>query len=237
MQRYKSYLYLCGSCGVMVMMGLGTPLIFEFVDQIPPDYLMSISYSFVDIFFITFSFQFAFAAVAVKDRLKILNLKMNSLKNIDENTTNLMIELYQKLFDQMDLINSSFTFQLILMFGYILPSTMFSSYNILRLLSRDSDLKCVLMFTNSIWISAHTFILTVPVYAGHTTTEIAEKVPQIVCRLIQNRSTQNDQIRSNLKMFLRAANCRQINLRTVFFKLNWELIFKVTNKNKNYSMF
>jgi hypothetical protein len=152
-------------------MGISTPLLFEFVDFINTDYTIALSYAFVDVFFIAFSFQFAFAAVAVRDRMVLLNEKTKNLANFDESKAYIIIDLYEKLFDLLDDINSNFSLQLIFMFGYILPSTMFSFYSILRLILKNAYMKNLLILTNAVWIVAHSFIVGVSVYAGHSSTE------------------------------------------------------------------
>jgi hypothetical protein len=130
----------------------------------------------------------------------------------------------------MDDINLNFSLQLILMFGYILPSTMFSFYSVLRLILKNAYMKNLLILTNTIWIVAHSFIVGVSVNAGHSTTENAKEVSQIFYKTIKKLHPSKGSVRSNLKLFLKATNFRDVSLRTSFFEINLKLVFNVSSK-------
>lgn len=73
-------------------------------------------------------FQFSGFAISVRDRMNLLHQKILSLKNLTNFEVALIIELYEKLFKSLDLVNMNCTTQLIPITLNLLMNLTFSMY-------------------------------------------------------------------------------------------------------------
>lgn len=231
------------ACGVFVV-SLGTALIFEVEKQYGSGYSMPLGYGYVLLYLSLLILQFSFATLAIKSRFSLLHesllftfqnspIKQNSEINVRANRCNdnlpaIITDLCGMLCDGIDLVNDSFTLQLIPFLVYYLTANLFAIYSVVREVYYRTPLMYVALSTNIWWILLHTSIISIALYAGYTTTKSALKTPIIVSSIVKHRKwKQSPCVVQVFKTFLLEFQYRNMFFENEFFRIDWKLLFSV----------
>lgn len=160
-----------------------------------------------------------------------MSLEKNSLKNniilVRSKHVNLkyFAELFNDLYDGIELINSTFTTQLIFAMLSFLITDIFAAYGALKELLVENNRLPILLVGNSVWVAIQYAIKGFMVYAGSSTTDEAEKPITIIAKAAG--SMDSSELKSDLMALLVQLRCRNKKLENVFFTINWNLILAV----------
>lgn len=200
--------------------------------------------------------QFALAALALRERFKLLNNYLrfviihwclNSFQNYfysfslstkipnrnfvmaGSKTLNstLFIKLYNDLCDAIGLINSTFTNHLIFVMINFLSMNVFLAYTALREYFTQSKTAQFDIAVNGFWITISYSIKIFLAYVGSSTTNEAERTAEVIAKAT-GAMTNNDDLKASLNSFLIQMRFRNKNLENVFFKIDWKLILAVS---------
>lgn len=165
-----------------------------------------------------------------------------------ENTSTSIVvaRLFLDLCDGVEIINSTFTFQLIVVIIESLVSMIinesyvaflkllsilsqltdvFSAFAIIREIIKLEDIKVALL-PHIILIANQFLKKCIMSHSGSSTTKEAENTSIIVSRIISER--QNGSDLAGWKTFLSLIGTRNLNLQNVFFKINWNILLGVS---------
>lgn len=149
-----------------------------------------------------------------------------------EQLPNIITNLYSLLCDGIDLVNDSFTFQLIPFMVYYLTANLFAIYSMIREAFYRSPLMYVAIGTNMWWIILHTAIISIALYSGYTTTRCALKTPIIVSSIVKSQKWKESRcVVKVFKTFLLEIQYRNMFLENEFFRIDWKLLFSVSQNH------
>lgn len=148
------------ACGIFVV-SVGKALLFEFHPQYGRVYTMPLRYGYLLVNLRLLILQFSFATLALKTRFCVLNDNLrftfqnistvrNSGINIhsigwSENLPSVITDLYNCLYDCINLVNDSFTFQLIPFMVYYLTENLFAIHTMIQevFFSNSTNVHCI----------------------------------------------------------------------------------------------
>lgn len=184
--------------------------------------------------------QFACAALALRERFKLVNEYMKNftaqtqafdkqIVMVSSENFNLkrFSDLYNDLCDAISMINSTFTGQLIIVMTNMLLVDIFGAYGILReFLSHSYNRLKFLILCNSIWIALQYAVKFLMAQSGSSTTAEAEMSLVIITRVIEN--AKDDKLKTDLNLLLNQMQGRNKKIENVFFVINYKLILAVS---------
>lgn len=185
--------------------------------------------------------QFSCAALAIRERLKMLNEYSSSFVEckarfrdkivvVRQEKFNLKLfsKLYNDLCDLIELSNETFTWQLIIVMTNLLMIDIFAFYGILReFIVHNVEKFKFLILANTTWCTFQFLIKFFMAYCGKNTTGEAEKSLVIITRLVEQLD-RNDQLTVDLNLLLGQMRGRNKKLENVFFTINYKLILAVS---------
>lgn len=188
-----------------------------------------------------YALQFACASLAIRARFKLINEYLQRFVTIfrtfnhkavlaDVKSFNLeaFAELHNDLCDAIEMINSTFTMQIVVVMTSLLLNDVFSGYEMLQgYLSGSSHLLPFLILTNLLWIILQYAVKILIAHSGSSTTNEAEKSISFVVRLITTRHLDKE-LKKDLNYLLVQMRCRNKNLQNWFFSINWNLVLTVS---------
>lgn len=141
----------------------------------------------------------------------------------------LFSELFNDLCDGIEIVNATFTTQLIFAMLSLMLTDIFGAYGVLRELIAKVKLQFLLYFFigNSVWITIQYAIKVFLVHAGSSTTNEAEKSIATLAKAAGSLNS-NDILKSDLMTLIAQLKCRNMKLKNVFFEINWNLILTVS---------
>lgn len=137
----------------------------------------------------------------------------------------LFAELYDELCDLIELLNKTFTNQLVFVMAEFMSIEIFGGYGILRE-ALSTSRKYFLLVGNLIWIMFQYPVKFFMASAGSSTTDEAEKSLVLIAKLII-RTKYDDLLRSRLNNLLIELQCRNKKISNVFFTVNYNVILLV----------
>lgn len=189
-----------------------------------------------------YTLQFICASLTVKERFELLNKYASGFIN-RQNSCNdhkiiftrgrnfnlkLYSELYNDLCDSIQLVNSTFTFQLIFVILTLLSADIFAAYDTLRgIMDDDSNQKRCMMWANFVWLSIQYLIKILMAYGGSSSTDEAEKSFVIITRLIES-SCDNNELKVDLNFLLNQMRGRNLKHENILFTINFKLVLAVS---------
>ena len=183
--------------------------------------------------------QFACAALAIRARLKLLNDYSSSFVHnkkefrvvVHQKKFNLKLfsKLYNDLCDLIELLNKTFTWQLIFVMINLMLVDIFTAYGVVREFIEQRAFKLkFLIITNTIWSLLQFAIKYIMAYCGNSTTDEAENSLLIVTRIIEKFGDDDEKMKTDLNHLLNQMQGRNKNLENVFFAINYKLILAVS---------
>lgn len=153
---------------------------------------------------------------------KVFNIQQKN----DRFDIELFSELYDDLCDLIEIINKTFTSQLVFVMAEFMSIEIFSGYGILREVLLTSR-KMFLIIGNLFWIIFQYPVKFFMASAGSGTTDEAEKSLALITKLI-NRARHDELLRCQLNNLLIQLQCRNKKLSNVFFNINYNVILVVS---------
>lgn len=137
--------------------------------------------------------------------------------------------LYDKLYNLIELTNSTFTFPLILIFFNFFVTNMFSCFNILWTLFHDFEHFFV---TLNIEGSAVLYTYIIQAFMVHACCKLFDEASKtaVIIINIMNSEVFDETCERVFKRFLLQNQYRNLKLRTSLFTINWKILMRVTIK-------
>jgi hypothetical protein len=228
--RRKYLAYILISVPFVLLLNVISDLYFllNTVDGSLNNNFLSFMYFMNYVYCNAFAFQFACAAICIRDRFNLLHNKMRSMSNFNSYEIGLVIDLYRKLFNVINLVNAHLSFQLIPAIGYMLMSTFFTLYGMARLFFVNSSFKYLFLWCEVLNITVDTAVLVNLIYCSVTAVESAEKFFDIAYEVKSDLHIQNRESEVRFFNFVKFIKGKKIRLGTAFFDIDWKLLFSVS---------
>lgn len=183
--------------------------------------------------------QFCAASLAVRERFKLLNDTLHNLdckmqsKTITHHPCSLSFrsisQLHNKLCDLIEIVNSTFTLQLVFVMISIMIVDIFAAYGIIcEFLAFQSLGLKYLIVGNSIWLLVQCAIKFFMAHCGSSTTKEAERSLVIVSKLADRIDELDFKAIVDLNLLINQMRARNKNLENIFFAINYKLVLAVS---------
>lgn len=136
-------------------------------------------------------------------------------------------QLYSSLCDIIEILNSTFTGQLVFVVISILVIDIFAFYGVIREFLSNQNLKFIII-GNSTWLVLQSAIKFFMAHCGSSTTSEAEKSLIIVSQFMDQVDDTDMMTRINLNLVMNQMRFRNKNLENKFFAINYKLILAVS---------
>lgn len=136
------------------------------------------------------------------------------------------VELYHNLCDNIQTVNSIFSFPLVFVIFYLFVFDMFSSYNFIAIFKEGLEDPLV-FFTDSVTIVFNFVVQAILFHSSSSTTEEFKETSIIISKIINCDNCKKTD-KKIFKTFLIQNQYRNLKLETIFFTINWELLAKVS---------
>jgi hypothetical protein len=176
-----------------------------------------------------FIYQFTCAVLAIRERLKLIHEKELSKRFLSNYEVDVIVELFEILFDGLKLINSHITFQLIPIFAYLLASLTFTFYSVIRSFMLNSPLKYYVMAPNSIWLVFHSFAFMMLIHASVTTIDALEEIYNFEYQILTNQKIMDARSKEQFFKFVKLVKKVNFRLKTALFDIDWKLFVQCTS--------
>jgi hypothetical protein len=180
-----------------------------------------------------FVLQFEFVVGAISERFSMMNEKILSKCSLNSFQVDYAIEIYDKLFHAIKLINENLTVQLISTFGYSLIEILFSSYCIVREHVQDTSVKYFFSFPSVMWVLGQLFLLTTAIIASMSAMAAARNTKNVAYDALQNSAAVDARSRERLERFMNSIDQSKCQLQSAIFTIDWNLLLSVS---QNFSM-
>lgn len=136
-------------------------------------------------------------------------------------------QLYNLLCDVIEILNSTFTGQLIFVMISIMVIDIFASYGIIREFLVNQTLMFIII-GNSIWLSLQFAMKFFMAHCGSSATSEAGKSLILVSQFADRVNETDLMTKINLNLVMNQMRVRNKNLENIFFAINYKLILAVS---------
>lgn len=156
------------------------------------------------------------------------NQKLDGILIVSEKKFNLeaFVKAFQDLCDGIDLLNSTFTYQLAPIFVNAIATLTFAGYGVLWEVVIETDFRGLLFLQNGSWLCFMYIVIVVISFVGSSVTHAAEETSLIMMKIINN-SQPNESFANSMQKFVTRVNCRSMHVQNCFFKINPMLLVYV----------
>ncbi|KAL7012052.1 hypothetical protein ACKWTF_014603 [Chironomus riparius] len=155
--RHQSLIYIIISFVIVGVIG-SIVMIFVVDDKRIDNDIFTATFYYLCYFYSNAAIlQFSGFAICIRDRMKQLHRKVQALRTLSNFEVALVIELYEKLFKGLDMINKSCTTQLILITLNLLMNLTFSMYAVGTIVFSGYGIYsiAVVLLNISLWLIEH----------------------------------------------------------------------------------
>lgn len=175
-------------------------------------------------------FQFVCGVIALRDRFNLITYRMSIKYRLSSFEILNYVELYKKLIKIALLIQRHLTMQLLPVFFFSFVNLNFGLYSIARSFvsvngSKEGKLQII---ADSIWIFVFIFPMVAVVQASESTQEAFEDVKNVGYEILSTQRVLNTEPKEAFTYFLKLMKLSKLRMQTIFFDLDWKLIFKVS---------
>lgn len=136
------------------------------------------------------------------------------------------IQAYQDLCDAIDLLNSTFTFQLAPVLVNVIMTKTFTAYGVLWAMISPTERKGLVFLQNGSWLVIMHLLEIVISFVGSAVTKSARDTLAIMTKILNNSRIDED-FASQMQNFVLRVNCRNLKVENCFFKINWMILLHV----------
>lgn len=198
------------------------------------EWKMSFSHG-IQYFYFYYSIAEIFIIIwAVNVRIEGLSLYLEKTIFTSQRHLKKFLKLINELCDLIDLVNSTFSLNMIFALANILVLVTFGFYSLLQALQLHGDAEIIVMVMNTIsWILVQFSMTCIIVNAGSRVQANLLKMSSIAIRRLN--SSLNEGINNELRDLILQLKCRNSKIECIFFTIDWSVIFGVSFDHQNFS--
>lgn len=133
---------------------------------------------------------------------------------------------FHDLCDGIDLLNSTFTYQLVPIFVNAVTTMTFTGYGVLFEMVIKTNFRSLLFLQNGSWLCFMYIVIIVISFIGYSVTQAAEQTSLIMMKVLNN-SEPSETHTNSMQKFVTRVHCRNMHVQNCFFKINPMLLVYV----------
>lgn len=223
--RNKAVFYIYGTIFVFIIMTISTELYLS--SEYGVDIILEVLYVIQSFYCILFIFQFICPAIAVRERFEILKGRKMKTKS----DVHLTLDIYEKLFECVMLINENLTNQLIYVFELILITVTFEFHNVVATLLNESSVNFIPLTPSLAWIFFYLCYVIIAVHPASNAASVFKQFNSIEYQILKILRYSDQTSYQFYKAFLKYINGYKRKFETIFFDIDWRLLFGVRIKS------
>lgn len=187
------------------------------------------SSQFLQLFYTNFfGIQFIVVALSVSSRYHELNNYLGNISFRSKHEVKQISKLFDDLLHIIQLVNSTFSFSIILVLAAQFIMGTFTFYSDMEHL-RSPVKNAKFWYQNYSSFSMITLQIVLTLLVGRVGNEVSEESQRTFVLLTQKiNNSYNDEVNNELGLFMMQLKCRNKNLENIFFVIDWRLIFGVS---------
>lgn len=142
------------------------------------------------------------------------------------------IKTHQELCDGIDILNSTFTFNLTAVLINTLTIKTFTAYGLLWSMISPPDSTVIEHLKNGSWLMIMLVLEVTIAFVGNAVTKSAQEASVILTRVL-NHSISSDAVNVSLQNFVTRLNGRKLHVQNCFIKINWSIFVHVRDISEN----
>lgn len=188
---------------------------------------------FLSIYVLNFGviLQFSFLALSCRDRLKLLNDKISLKFQPTAYEIIVSVDRFKEVIKIMHKIND-IAQSLILIFAYLLIITTINVYSVTKLPTylKETIKDYLLIFQTFSWTLVAISNKLIAIYSAQSSINEAEIFLKLVKDILWEQRITDKIIRKKVEFFLSSIDREEIKFKTIFFSIDWNLVFQVRSK-------
>lgn len=226
----KPLIHILIPLGIKLILILDIPFYYLVYRTAQIDLIVTTSISTAYIYAIGFTFQFAYATLACRDRFHAINEHLMRKKSLCSTEVHACMELSRMLLLILDHINEFLAFPLIPTFTFFLISETFMAYTVIRLFLKTAEYKVFMIIVHCIWSFIFIYLMMFAAHAAESVLREGRKFKDTLYEaLIAKKIPQESN--GKLELFLSSITDVKLQLRTTLFDINWKLVVQVNLMN------
>lgn len=190
--------------------------------------VLALSLSSAYFFCVGVVFQFSAVALACHERFYAINerIKQKSRPNSFEVIN--CVDLFKDLMKIIQQINADLIQPMILIFAFLLITTAINVYTTIQIIMKATMFRPFLISTNTVWTISYFCLFLIAIYPSEASSNEGEKFIDFGKEILWNKNIFDDVTKKDFQLFISTFEKSKLHFQTVFFKLNWKLVFQVT---------
>lgn len=191
------------------------------------DVLLSLSLSIVYFYCVFFIFQFCGIAFACHERFCAINERTRMRYRPTSFEVVSCVEMYKNLTIIIQKIKDDLMQPMILIVAFLMMSTTLNVYQLVRLSMITIDMKAFMLIINLFWAFIYFYLLVIAIYASEITFKEGELFIDWGKEILWSKNFFNGAMKKDFKFFLATFDKTKLKFQTIFFDLDWKLLFQV----------
>lgn len=209
-------------------MSIVIPVLFFFDARFSSDLIIGICYATSYFYLIGIIFQFICPVVACRDRMRIISSRVSAKFRLNSFEIQNYVQLYRRLLRIVDDINKHLTAPLLPILAYLFISITFEFYAVVRLIFRNTDFKLLVGVSAALWTLVLCLPFIVVIHAAESAMEEIDKIKDVGFDALCCQKVFDAQSEKTFNIFITSIDRTRLQFRTIFFNLDWQLLFKVS---------
>ncbi|CAH1727181.1 unnamed protein product [Chironomus riparius] len=194
---------------LLIMQDLGT------------DIVMSINYNLMHIYCILFVFQFVCPVIAIRERFNLIYKR----RFYSKFEVNLILDVYEKLFQLIELINNNLTMPIIYMFGLFLGLMIFDFHDIVVVLHHEDRGFFMVMAFDGPWMFLYLLLWIFTIHSSVSVSSSFVNFNSIEYQILSDLKSLDNESFDLIKAYLKHIRGYKSTFETIFFDIDWRLLF------------
>jgi hypothetical protein len=190
---------------------------------------MIVAYVIGYLYMIGIVFQYVSATVACRDRLLMIREKFLLRYHLSAQEVKIYVDLSRKIFKIVHHINNDLTFPLIICFLLLLIDVTFEFYGVVRTYLKSTETFLLLGISGLVWVLAELYPIFITIYFAESFWSAVEGVKEVGYEILCHHRIFEPNSEKIFSYFIRSIEKQTLQMRTIFFNLDWKLFFEVKN--------
>lgn len=180
-------------------------------------------------FFSNIGFIFLFIGIVFgcRDRFNALNRRILLRLQPTSFEVRHCVELYQDLVKIIQKINRELAHPLILIFTSILITLTFNTFTSIKLYNKNLSGNRALIIINIFWTLKNSYMMIIVIQSSEGARNEAQKFLEHGRKILWEKKISDNQLSEDFKFFILSMNRENLQLKTIFFNIDWTLLLNV----------
>lgn len=226
--RKKSTVYIALSFFIVIALTIFTQACLFLDDRLKGDLIMTSIFLMAYFYSIGIIFQFVCPVIACRDRMRNISSRISLKFRLNSYEVQNYVQLYRRLMKIIDEINKHLTMPLIPIFTFLFITITFELYSVVRLIFKNSDFKLFFGTFSTLWSLLFLLPFLIVIYAADSAMIEIDKIKDVGFDALCCQKVFDAHSEITFNFFLSSIDRSRLQFQTIFFHLDWQLLFKVS---------